>query len=62
MFSKTRRNKLSLGDFLGKVYNRIDDKTDIALGFRHRFSGMKDLISFGLRYKHSEAFTVKTKV
>ena len=60
--SKTPRNRFGLGDLVGKIYNRIDDRTDFALGFRHSFVEVNDLISLGLRYKHSDTFTLKTKV
>lgn len=61
-YSKTKRNKLGLGDFNARIYNKVDDKIDVALGFTHSFAGLSDIINMGLRYRHSDSFTLKTKV
>lgn len=51
-----------MGTLIGKVYNKVNENTDIALGFLHGFTEVNDRITFGIKYKHSDAFVLKTKV
>lgn len=62
MNSKTKRNDFSLGDLIAKIYTRVDQKTQVALGFRHNFAYKNDLITLATRYRHSDSFIMKSKV
>jgi hypothetical protein len=62
ILSKTERDKFELGKLMAKVYNRLDDKTDIAMGLKHDYRKKSDKITLGVRYKQSETFTIKGKV
>jgi len=44
------------------MYNKINKKTDAAVGFARNFEEENTNFSFGLRYKHSSNFTLKTRV
>jgi len=62
MNSKTKRNDFSLGDLIGKIYTRIDNKTQVALGLRHSFNYKNYLITLATQYRHSDSFTMKSKI
>jgi len=59
---KTKRNDFSLGDLIAKIYTRVDQKTQVALGFRHNFAYKNDLITLATRYRHSDSFIMKSKI
>jgi len=45
-----------------EMYNKINKKTDAAIGFTRNFEEENTNVSFGLRYRHSPNFTLKTRV
>ena len=47
---------------MGRVYNKVNDQTDVAVGLKHNFQDNSDKISIGGRYRHSDNLTVKAKV
>ena len=62
IYSKTSKNKFQPGKITARVYNRIDERTDIALSAERDFAEQEQTVKLGARHKFSETLTSKVKV
>jgi len=58
----TSKNKFQPGKIAARVYNRINEKTDIALSAERDFTEQEQTIKLGARHRFSDTLTSKIKI
>jgi len=59
---KTTKNRFQPGRFIARVYNRINERTDIVLSAERDFLEKDQKVKLGARHRFSDTFTSKFKV
>ena len=65
IYSKSKLQKEKWGYqnvFKGQMYNKLNAKTDVAIGMTRFIQQQSTYINFGFRHKHSDNLVLKARV